>query len=241
MNFGVVLGEQRNFQQLLDRNEAGANPVLDVVIVVRDLVGEVRELCLEPRLLAIDEPLADVAELERVLLRAMFEDALTALEAQIQSVEIGVSLLELVDDAQRLQIVLESAEIQHAFVERILPGMAEGRMTEIVRETDGFRQHLVESQRLGDGPRDLRDLERMREACSIQIAFVIDEHLGLVDQAAKCRAVHDPIAVALIFRSVGGRRFRMATSTRLRVVSRKWRQIAHSKYSASVASSASCA
>ena len=38
-----------------------------------------------------------------------------------------------------------------------------------------------------DGARDLRHFERMRESGAIQVALVIDEHLGFVDQAAECR------------------------------------------------------
>src|SRR5208282_441060 len=126
-------------------------------------------------------------------------------------------LFEFVDDAQRLKVMLESAEIQHAFIERILPGMSERRMTEIVREADRLREHFVEAQRPGDGARDLRDLERMREPGSIEVALVIDEDLGLVNQAAECSAVHDAIAVALIFGAVRRRRLRVAPAARLRV------------------------
>ena len=108
-------------------------------------------------------------------------------------------LLQLVDDAQRLQVVLEAAEIRHAFVERVLAGVAEGRVSEVVGEADGLGQHLVEAQRAGDGPRDLRDLERMRQPGAVEIALVIDENLGLVDQTAEGRGMHDAVAVALVF------------------------------------------
>ena len=47
----------------------------------------------------------------RVLQRAVLQDALAALEGQVQPVELRIALLELVDDAQRLQIVLEAAEL----------------------------------------------------------------------------------------------------------------------------------
>ena len=49
--------------QLVERDEAGAQAVVDVVVVVGDLVGKVGELRLEPGLLALDEPPTEVAEL----------------------------------------------------------------------------------------------------------------------------------------------------------------------------------
>ena len=42
--------------ELLEREQSGAQPVVDIVIVVGDLVGNVGQLRLEARLLALDEP-----------------------------------------------------------------------------------------------------------------------------------------------------------------------------------------
>ena len=59
-------------------------------------------------------------------------------------------------------------------------------------------------ERAGDGARDLRDFQRMREAGAVQVALVIDEHLGLVDQPAERGGMDDAVAVALVLRAVGG-------------------------------------
>ena len=61
--------------------------------------------------------------------------------------ELRIALLELIDHAQGLQVVLEAAVIAHAVVERILAGVAEGRVAEIVRQGDRFDQRLVQRQR----------------------------------------------------------------------------------------------
>ena len=57
--------------------------------------------------------------------------------------KLGVALLELVDHAQRLQVVLEAAELAHASVERVLPGVPERRVAEVVREADRLDEVLV--------------------------------------------------------------------------------------------------
>ena len=72
----------------------------------------------------------------------MLEDALASLETQVQPVECGIAFFQFVDHAQRLQVVLESAVGFHAAVQRILAGMAEGRVAEVVRQRDRFGQGL---------------------------------------------------------------------------------------------------
>ena len=64
--------------------------------------------------------------------------------------KLGVALLELVDDAQRLQVVLEAAVLAHAVVQRVLAGVAERRVAEVVREADRLGQRLVQAQRARD-------------------------------------------------------------------------------------------
>ena len=95
--------------------------------------------------------------------------------------------------------MLEAAVIAHAFVQRVLPGMTERRMAEIVRERNGFDEIFVHAQIARDRTRDLRDFETVREARAEQIAFVIHEDLRLVFEPAKRGRMHDAIAIALEF------------------------------------------
>ena len=78
--------------------------------------------------------------------RAVLEDALARLEAEVQPVEVGVALLQRVDHAQALQVVLEAAVLAHAVVQRVLPGMAERRVAQVVRQRDGLDQVFVQPQ-----------------------------------------------------------------------------------------------
>ena len=108
-----------------------------------------------------------------------------------------VALLQFIDHAQRLQVVLEAAVVAHARIERVLAGVAEGRVAEVVGQADGLGQRLVEPQRARDRAGDLRHLHRVRQAGAVQVALVVDEHLGLVDQAPEGVGVDDAVAVAL--------------------------------------------
>ena len=95
-------------------------------------------------------------------------------------------------------IVIEPAGRVQRGVERLLAGMAERRMAEIVRQRQRFGQILVEPQRAGDDPRDLRDFEAVGQPHPVVIAVGRDEHLGLVAQAAEGDRMDDAVAVALV-------------------------------------------
>src|SRR3981081_1374945 len=116
--------------------------------------------------------------------------------------------------------------------------MPERRMPEIVREANRFGQHLVEAQRPRYRARNLRHLERMRQPRPVQIAFVIDEYLGLVAQPADSGRMHEAIAGPLIFGPVSGLRFGIAAPAGVLVESGISGESAHAKCSVNVASSA---
>ena len=104
-------------------------------------------------------------------------------------------VLEDIDDAQALLVVIEAAG--HERAQHALAGVAERRVPEIVAERDRFGQLLVQPQHLGDRARDLRDLERVRQARAVVIAGRREEHLRLVLQAAERLGVDDAVAIAL--------------------------------------------
>ena len=89
-----------------------------------------------------------------LLALGMVGDAVANLPRQVESVAV---VLEDVDDPQALLVVVEAA--RHQPVEHALAGVAERRVAEVVAERDRFGQLFVQPQHLGDGPRDLRDLE----------------------------------------------------------------------------------
>ena len=237
----VVLQEQRHLEQLLHGNEACAYAVVHIVIVIGNLVGEIRQLRLQAGLSPLNEALAQLAELNCIVVRTVFENPFAAFEAEVQTVEVRIVFLEFIDDAQRLQVVFETAEIHHALVEGILARMAERRVSQIMRETDCFGQHFVEIERARDGARNLRHFERMSQPSPVKISLVVDENLGFVHQPAERRGMDDPVAIALVFRAVRRRRFGVAPASRLFVAGGVRGEFTHARYSVKVASSALCA
>ena len=92
----------------------------------------------------------------------MFQNALARLEAQVQTVKVGVALLQLVHHAQALQVVLKTAKVSHASVQGVLPGVAKRCVPQVMGQGDGLNQVFIESQGARHGASKLRHLQRMR-------------------------------------------------------------------------------
>ena len=104
-------------------------------------------------------------------------------------------VLEHIDDAQALLVVVEAA--RHQAAQHPLAGMAERRVAEIVTKRDRFGELFVQPQHLRDRARNLRHFERVRQAGAVVIAGRREEHLRLVLQPAERLGVDDAIAIAL--------------------------------------------
>ena len=201
--------------ELRERDQAGAQAIVDVVIVVGDFVGEVANLRFQRWPAILEETSAEFAQLARPLRRAMLEYALACLETQFDSVKSGIVFLEQVYCAQALQIVLETAVIPHAGIQGILPRMPERRVAQVVRQRNGLDQILVESQGTPNAAGNLRNFDAMRQPGAEQVALVIDEHLGLVFEPPKSRGMDDAVAIALKFAALRRRRFGNRPATRI--------------------------
>ena len=127
----------------------------------------------------------------------MLGEALERLPAEVEPVEIGIGRLQPSDDAQRVGIVVEPPAVGERRGQRILAGMAERRMAEVVSEAQRLGQVLVEAERPRHRAADLRDFEAVGQADPEMVAVGRDEHLGLVAQAAEGDRVDDAVAVAL--------------------------------------------
>ena len=73
----------------------------------------------------------------------MLDDALADFERQVQAGKASVALLEYLDDAQRVEIVIEAvAKLPHLPVQLFLAGVREGRMANVVAQGQRFGEVL---------------------------------------------------------------------------------------------------
>lgn len=76
----------------------------------------------------------------------MLENAFARLECEVQAVMCRITLLQLIDHPQALQVVLETAMRGHAIIKGVLPGVAEGRMPQVMCQCDRFHQVFIQPQ-----------------------------------------------------------------------------------------------
>ena len=112
--------------------------------------------------------------------------------------------VEVLEDVHHAQALLVVAEAERADLgERALARVAERRMPKVMPERDRLGQVLVQPQGARHRARDLRDLERVRQAGAVVVALGRDEHLRLVGKPPERLGVDDAVAVALEAGAVG--------------------------------------
>ena len=168
-------------RQLGRVEHAGADGVVDVVVDVGDAVDQAHDLALER---------------VRLVRPGVVEDPVAHLVRQVEAAAVA---LEHVDDPERVLVVAEAPveALAQRLVERLLAGVPERRVPEVVAEPDRLDEVLVQPQRPGHAARDPGGLERVGQAGAVVVAGGVDEDLRLVHQPPERLGVHDPVAVAL--------------------------------------------
>jgi hypothetical protein len=125
-------------------------------------------------------------------------------------------MLELLDDAKGMQIVIEATAVRgHQFVEFAFAGVTEGRVANIVNERERFGELGVQAERGGNGACDLRDFERMRQAIAEMVGVARGEDLRLGFETAERAGMNNAVAVARVVTAVRMRGLRVAPAARL--------------------------
>ena len=149
------------------------------------------------------------------LTRTLMENNKMALTYAPEVVDqITARCTEVETGARNIEFIL-NGNVLPQLSQTILARMAEGGMTQVVGQADGFDQILVELQGPGDRAAQLGHLQRMRQPRAEQVAFMVDEDLGLVDQAAERGGMDDAVAVALEGVARGRRRAGVQPTARL--------------------------
>jgi hypothetical protein len=124
-------------------------------------------------------------------------------------------LLQLIHDAQALQVMLETSMVAHAIVQCLLTGVPEWRVPEVVGQRDRLGQIFIQPKRARYPAGDLSDFQTVRQTGAKMVAFVVYKNLGLVFKPAKSRRVNNPVAIPLKFAAMSGKRLGETPSTRI--------------------------
>jgi hypothetical protein len=189
-----------------DLEQPRLHAIVEIRREIRNLVGEIDQLCLERRPL-VQEIFGEFRMVFDVVITRMFDDAFTYAKRQVEPAMCGVTLLEVLDDAQRVEVVVEATPVAgKAAVQRALPGVPKGRMTYIVNQRKRLRQIFVQAKRGRNGPGDLRNLDRVGQAAAKMIGGAAGKYLGLARETPEGTGLHDALAIALERRARGTER-----------------------------------
>ncbi len=189
-----------------DLKQARLDAVVEVGRQVGDLIGEVDQLRLERRTL-IEQIAGELGVLlDRVVARVL-DDAFANAQCEVESSMGGVALLEVLDDAQRMHVVVEAPPVTaQAAIERTLSGMTEGRVADVVNQGQRFGEVFIQAKCAGRGAGDLRDLNGVGEAAAKVVRGAAGEDLRLSRESAKRARLHNPLAITLEGRARGADR-----------------------------------
>src|SRR6266849_5459202 len=191
VHLAVDLAKKRYLvAQRLQIEKLGFESVVEISGVVCNLVHPVDELRFEGRA-QIEEVFAKLRKFRGGIVARMLDDALANFKAEIQAGKIEISLFELLDDAQRVQIVIEKAAVR----------------------AHQFGELGVQAKRGSNGARDLRDFERVRQPVAEVIGIARGENLRLGFEAPEGSGVNDAVAIARVNAAVGMLSLRVAPPT----------------------------
>jgi hypothetical protein len=189
---GFGLGFIPKFKALesLFLEQSRGQSILQIMAVIGYLVGNVGNLSLQRWAGMFAQAWMNQSAI-------MLPEALKNLVGQIESRLLGVTLLECLDHAEALVVMVESAMIFHQTVQSFLAGMSERGVSEIVGQSDGLSQILVETEGAGHSTADRGDLYGVGQARAVMIPLAVQEDLRLSIKSAKGGAVHDPVPISL--------------------------------------------
>ena len=134
-------------------------PIIQVVRGVGELVGHIGDLGLE----VAAQRRVIIAGIRHVVFGLVLDHALADFPGQVQTWELGITLLQLCDDSKGLAIVIKSAGVLHQPGQRHFAGMAEWRVPQVMRKADDLDQILVGAQGACHRAADLGNLESVRQ------------------------------------------------------------------------------
>jgi hypothetical protein len=112
-----------------------------------------------------------------------------------------------------VKILIETGAVRtHERVKPVFAGVAEWRMADIVNERERFGEIGIQMQSAGNGARDLRDLQSVRESIAKMIGIARGENLRLGFESAEGARVNDAIAVASVVIAIRMRWLEVAES-----------------------------
>jgi hypothetical protein len=191
---------------VIDVEQSGLYTVVEVGGEVGDLVGEIDQLGFERGTL-VEQIGRELWMLLGAVITRVLNDALADPKGEIEATMGGVTLLEVFNDAEGVDVVIEGATVTaETGVQSAFASMAKGGMADVMDQGEGLGEVFVEAECGGGGASDLRDLNSMGEATAEVVGGATGEDLGFSCEATEGASLHNALTVALEGRARGAKR-----------------------------------
>ncbi len=145
----------------------------------------------------------------------VLDDAFAHAEGEVKTAPGRVALLEPGDDAEGVEIVVETeAVLSQCGIQGLFTGVAKGGMTDVVRQGEGLGEFGIQAQGCGESAGDLGNFEGVGEPAAEvvcrQVVGEAREDLGFSGQPAKGASMENAGGVACEGRTIGMRRLGMS-------------------------------
>jgi hypothetical protein len=128
----------------------------------------------------------------------VLDDALANTKRQIQPAMRRVPLLKVIDDAQRMNVMVETAAMPlQALVKSALPGVSERRMSDVMNQCQRLGQIFLQPERSCNRPSNLRNFNGMSQSATKVIRRAAGKNLRLPRKPPKGASLHNPLPVPL--------------------------------------------
>ena len=206
-----VIGQTIHLHQIVEREEARPQPIINIVIVIGDIVRHRRHLRLQRRPLVKLERKGCINFRQRPIGAGygaiMFGHTLQHFPRQVQTGVVGIGAFQPRQCTHPLRIVIIATGMGHGLFQRLLTRMAKGWVANIMRQTQCFGQIFIQPQFARNYAANLRHFDTMRQPGAVMITIGRDEHLCLRPQTAKGDGMDDPVPIALEFAARPARTF----------------------------------
>ena len=134
----------------------------------------------------------------------VLEQAFAHFEREVQTAKGRIAALEVLHYAQGVKVVVKRRALEaHLLVQSRLPGMAEGRMAEIVGQSQHLDQFHIQFERRYDRARDLGDLDGVCQPGPAMVRVRQGRDLRLTGQAPERPRMDHAVAVVLVQPAIG--------------------------------------
>lgn len=158
--------------------KSGTESVVNVMIEISNIVCQRSDLGLERGIMFEVEIKSAVEFLEKRIelsgnFSMVFDGAFQCFPGEVEAGKIRVMAFVFGDDAQRLDIMVESAVGFHNLAQAAFAGMAERRMPQIMRQSNGFAEFFIELEAFAQSAGDLGDLNAVGKPGAVVFALMI--------------------------------------------------------------------